>query len=255
MEKSELLLELKQLLDDGLIDHNEYELLKKKIVFELNKEKKTTTISDNTTQQISNKKKNTNSNNRRIAIFIISLLFVIGGAYIVLYSGIFEKDKTQTEAKEDVDYQELEEEKNNHDNLQEEEEENKETIPIPVSETPPPVSTGETTVVFVDEEIIDFPDVEASFPGGSAEMIKFINSNIKYPQTSIEMNEKGRVYLSFIVEPDGSITNIAVERGVSADLDREAKRLVRQMPRWVPGEAKGKKVRSRCRLPINFSLN
>jgi hypothetical protein len=97
MEKSELLFELKQLLDDGFIDHNEYELLKKKIVFGLNKEKRTTTISDNTTQQISNNKKNTNSNNRRIAIFIISLLFVIGGAYIVLYSGIFEKEKTQTE--------------------------------------------------------------------------------------------------------------------------------------------------------------
>jgi len=124
MEKSELLFELKQLLDDGFIDHNEYELLKKKIVFGLNKEKRTTTISDNTTQQISNNKKNTNSNNRRIAIFIISLLFVIGGAYIVLYSGIFEKEKTQTEAKDDVDYQELEEEKNNHDDLQEEEEEN-----------------------------------------------------------------------------------------------------------------------------------
>jgi len=135
------------------------------------------------------------------------------------------------------------------------EEENKETIPVPVVETPPPVPTGETTVVVVEEEIIDFPDVEAGFPGGPAEMIKFINSNIQYPQTSIEMNEQGRVYLSFVVEPDGSITNIAVERGVSADLDREAKRVVRQMPKWVPGEARGKKVRTRCRLPINFTLN
>jgi periplasmic protein TonB len=135
------------------------------------------------------------------------------------------------------------------------EEENKETIPVPVVETPPPVPVAETTIVSFEEEIIDFPDVEAGFPGGPAEMIKFINSNIQYPQTSIEMNEQGRVYLSFVVEPDGTISNIAVERGVSGDLDREAKRVVRQMPKWVPGEAKGKKVRTRCRLPINFTLN
>ena len=135
------------------------------------------------------------------------------------------------------------------------EEENKETIPTPVVETPPPVDLGEETVIEVEEEIIDFPDVEATFPGGPAAMIKFINENIQYPQTSIEMNEQGRVYLSFVVESDGSITNIAVERGVSSDLDREAKRVVRSMPKWTPGESKGKKARTRCRLPINFTLN
>jgi TonB family protein len=69
------------------------------------------------------------------------------------------------------------------------------------------------------------------------------------------LNEQGRVYLSFVVETDGSITNIAIERGVSTDLDKEAKRLLRNMPAWSPGEAKGKKSRTRCRLPINFTLN
>ncbi len=135
------------------------------------------------------------------------------------------------------------------------EEENTEVEPTPVVQTPPPVEVGPVEEVVVEEEIIDFPDVEASFPGGAAEMQKWIANNVQYPQTSIEMNEQGRVYLSFVVEPDGSITNINVERGVSNDLDREAKRLLRKMPKWVAGEAAGKKARTRCRLPINFTLN
>ena len=136
---------------------------------------------------------------------------------------------------------------------------------------PPPVFTEVSTVV---EEVVEFPDVEASFPCveffrydslgtivgqnqlcGSSAMMKWISKNVNYPQTSIEMNEQGRVFLSFVVEKDGSISNIAIERGVSPDLNREAKRVVRKMPNWIPGEASGRKVRARCRLPINFQLN
>ena len=85
-------------------------------------------------------------------------------------------------------------------------------------------------------------------------MMKYIQQNIQYPPTSIEMNEQGKVYLSFVVESDGSISNISIERGVSIDIDKEAKRIVRNMPKWSPGESKGKKCRTRCRLPINFQL-
>jgi len=118
----------------------------------------------------------------------------------------------------------------------------------------PDIKVGDPVVV-IDPPIIDFPDVEASFPGGAAALQKWIGENIQYPQTSIEMNEQGKVYLSFVVETDGSISNIAIERGVSSDLDKEAKRVVRKMPNWEAGEAKGKKARTRCRLPINFTLN
>ncbi len=119
---------------------------------------------------------------------------------------------------------------------------------------PPDIKIGNKDVV-IEDDIIDFPDVEASFLGGAAAMQRWIAENVNYPQTSIEMNEQGKVYLSFVVEADGSISNIAVERGVSQDLDKEAKRLIRKMPNWEPGEAKGKKARTRCRLPINFTLN
>ncbi len=135
------------------------------------------------------------------------------------------------------------------------EEENTEEEPAPVVQTPPPVAVAPVEEVVVEEEIIDFPDVEAGFPGGAAAMQKWIADNVNYPQTAIEMNEQGRVYLSFVVEPDGKISNIAVERGVSSDLDREAKRLLRKMPKWNAGEARGRKARTRCRLPINFTLN
>jgi protein TonB len=135
------------------------------------------------------------------------------------------------------------------------EEENKEEIATPVVDVLPDIKIEDETVIAPEAEVIEFPDVEASFPGGAAALQRWIVENIQYPQTSIEMNEQGRVYLSFVVEPDGSITNIAVERGVSTDLDREAKRVVRSMPRWNAGEAKGKKARTRCRLPINFTLN
>ena len=116
------------------------------------------------------------------------------------------------------------------------------------------VIVEEETVIVDEEEIIEFPDVEAEFKGGAQAMMKFIQENILYPPKSIEMNEQGKVYLSFIVELDGSISNVAVERGVSKDIDAEAKRIVRAMPKWTPGEAKGKKARTRCRVPINFQL-
>jgi len=148
------------------------------------------------------------------------------------------------------------------------EEENNEIEPVTVVEVKPPdvkiakeliigavvVVEEEVIAVVEEEEVIEFPEVEAEFIGGPQALMKYITLNVQYPPTSIEMNEQGKVYLSFVVEPDGSITNVVVERGVSPDLDREAKRVVRSMPKWKPGESKAKKLRTRCRLPINFQL-
>ena len=135
------------------------------------------------------------------------------------------------------------------------EEENIDEPPPPDVSPPDPPPIAEEEVIAVVEEIVEFPDVEAAFPCGPAAMMKWINDNISYPETSIEMNEQGRVFLQFVVEKDGSITNVKVDRGVSVDLDREAKRVIRKMPKWKPGETKGRAVRARCRLPINFQLS
>ena len=133
-------------------------------------------------------------------------------------------------------------------------EENKDEPPPPDIPYPPPPPLVEYQVTEVSAPIDEFPDVEAGFPCvtfykrdtlgniidsyelcGPMAMMRWINGNIKYPQTSIEMNEQGRVFLSFVVEKDGSITNVRVERGVSLDLDSEAKRVVKKMPKWIPG--------------------
>ncbi len=125
-----------------------------------------------------------------------------------------------------------------------------------------------------DAPVIKFPDEEATFPChtfysydtlgnvtgkqekcGVVAMMNWIGQNVVYPQTSLEMNEQGRVFLDFVVERDGSISNIKVVRGVSPDLDREAKRVIGRMPNWIPGKVSGRAVRTRCRMPINFQLH
>jgi protein TonB len=128
-------------------------------------------------------------------------------------------------------------------------------IPPTAQVTPPKPPPIKISVVEVAPPIVDFPDEDAEFPGGAAAMMKWINDNISYPETSIEMNEQGRVFLQFVVEKDGTITNVKVDRGISLDLDKEARRVIRSMPNWIPGEIGGRSIRARCRLPINFQLN
>jgi protein TonB len=103
-------------------------------------------------------------------------------------------------------------------------------------------------------EIIDYPDVEAGFPGGAAAMKKFLAENIKYPEIAMELGDQGRVFIEFVVNKDGSIEQVKVLRGVSREIDVEAKRVVRRMPEWQPAESNGEPVRARCRIPINFIL-
>lgn len=103
-------------------------------------------------------------------------------------------------------------------------------------------------------EVIEFPDVEAEFPGGTREMTRWINANIEYPETAIYDDAQGKVYLSFVVTEDGSIKGIEVERGVHRDLDSAAIEVIARMPRWTPAKFGGRNINSRCRLPIIFTL-
>jgi protein TonB len=109
-------------------------------------------------------------------------------------------------------------------------------------------------LVIAEEPIADFAEVEPTFPGGEAAMMTWIQENISYPQLAVEMGEQGIVYVQFVVNKDGSIEKVKIMRGVSDALDGEAKRVVRKMPRWTPGEQAGKKVRVRYTLPIHFRL-
>jgi TonB family protein len=97
--------------------------------------------------------------------------------------------------------------------------------------------------------------VEASYPGGNAALMKYISETIRYPEVSMDRNESGKVYLSFVIETDGSLSHVNVERGVSAEIDQEAMRIFIKSPKWEPAVCNGTTVRSRYRIPINFSLN
>lgn len=94
----------------------------------------------------------------------------------------------------------------------------------------------------------------AYFPGGQSALGEWLDVNVKYPQSCIDKKVEGEVIISFIVERDGSITNIRMEQSVDPALDAEARRVVGVMPNWVAGEMNGAKIRSRLMLPINFKL-
>lgn len=105
------------------------------------------------------------------------------------------------------------------------------------------------------EEIDPFPPVEAEYIGGVIKMQEDISDNLVYPQIDIELGQQGTVYVSFIVEKDGSVSNVQIERGISETIDREAKRIVREFPKWKPAENAYGKVRTIVRLPIKFIIH
>jgi protein TonB len=97
-------------------------------------------------------------------------------------------------------------------------------------------------------------DKRAIFPGGHIKMAAFIKENLKYPEDAANYSIQGRVIVKFVVEEDGSISDIKVVRGVHPSLDAEAVRVVKLMPKWQPAERGGKPVRSRFNFPVYFKL-
>ncbi len=105
----------------------------------------------------------------------------------------------------------------------------------------------EGQVFFIVE---DMPE----FPGGELALRKFIANAIKYPVIAQENGIMGKVYVNFVVDTDGSITNARIARGVDNSLDKEALRVVNTLPKWKPGQQRGKPVRVSYTVPINFVL-
>lgn len=105
-----------------------------------------------------------------------------------------------------------------------------------------------------DRKIESFVDEEAHFQDNYKALMSYIQNNLVYPQYAIEHDLNGKVYLKFVVEADGRITNVNVMRGASPCLDREAVRVISEMPNWVPGKMQGVNVASYFQLPLNFFL-
>ena len=105
-----------------------------------------------------------------------------------------------------------------------------------------------------EQEIFQIVEEMPSYPGGDAKLMEFVAKNIKYPQIARETGIQGRVFVGFVVEPDGSVSNVKVLRGIGGGCDEEAMRVVKSMPKWKPGKQRGKAVRVSYMLPVNFKL-
>jgi len=106
------------------------------------------------------------------------------------------------------------------------------------------------------EEMQIFMVVESmpEYPGGEAALYKYLAENIKYPQMAKESGIQGRVFVTFVVERDGRVTDVRVLRGIGGGCDEEAIRVVQGMPKWAPGKQRGKSVRVQYNLPVKFTL-
>ena len=105
-----------------------------------------------------------------------------------------------------------------------------------------------------DAEVFIIVEDMPEFPGGELALRRWIGSNIKYPVIAAENGIQGKVYVTFVVDKDGSISNARIARGVDPSLDQEALRVVNQLPKWKPGKQRGKPVRVSYTVPINFQL-
>lgn len=105
-----------------------------------------------------------------------------------------------------------------------------------------------------DDEIFQVVEEMPEFPGGMAECMKFIAKNIQYPAISQENGVQGKVIVRFVVNKDGSVSDAEVARSVDPYLDKEALRIIGQMPKWKPGKQRGELVRVRYTVPVTFRL-
>jgi protein TonB len=106
-----------------------------------------------------------------------------------------------------------------------------------------------------EEEIFMVVEDQPEFPGGTAALLDYLRKNIKYPAICRENNIQGRVLVTFIVNKDGAIVEPEVVKSVHPQLDREALRVISTMPNWKPGSQRGKPVRVKYTVPVNFRLN
>jgi len=105
-----------------------------------------------------------------------------------------------------------------------------------------------------ENKVFDVVEQMPSYPGGMGALMQYLSSNIKYPVIAEENGIQGRVICTFVVERDGSITDVRIAKSVDPSLDKEAMRVVSKMPRWIPGKQNGSAVRVKYTLPVTFRL-
>lgn len=116
------------------------------------------------------------------------------------------------------------------------------------------VNAQKTVVAQKNQQVFDVVEQMPEYPGGMQALFEYLSQNLKYPEDAKEQKIEGRVIAIFVVETDGSISNVEVVKPVFPSLDAEAVRVLSGMPKWKPGMQSGKVVRVKYTVPINFSL-
>lgn len=118
----------------------------------------------------------------------------------------------------------------------------------------PNISFSQNTTGETDAPVLTVVEKMPIFSGGENELYKYVASSVVYPTVAKESGITGTVIVTFIVEKDGSVTNVKILKGIGGGCDEEALRVVKAMPKWSPGKQDGKPVRVQFNLPIRFSL-
>lgn len=140
--------------------------------------------------------------------------------------------------------------------LKPEPEKNQDFDPIEIEDDNPWIEMEFYPPIVDEDEPISISQQMPEFPGGEKAMYQFLRDNINYPELATKHAIEGTVYLKFVIERDGSVSNIEILQGVpgGAMCDREAIRVVEKMPKWMPGKQRGREVRVNFTLPIRFKL-
>ncbi len=104
------------------------------------------------------------------------------------------------------------------------------------------------------EEVLIFAETQPSFPGGIEAFYSYLSETVTYPKQAIRRGVSGKVFVEFVVDKDGSLSQLRVAKGIGADCDEEALRVVKNSPCWNPGKQRGRSVRVRMVVPITFKL-
>lgn len=128
--------------------------------------------------------------------------------------------------------------------------------PVPIEPAPPVAPIGFEPEPIVPEIIplVRIAEKMPEFVGGEKALYAFLSENVRYPKMALENNVEGKVFVEFIVNSDGTISDVKVLRPAGFGMDEEAKRVIKSMPKWIPGKQGGKEVRVMYVIPINFSL-
>ncbi|TAF94802.1 MAG: energy transducer TonB [Cytophagia bacterium] len=131
---------------------------------------------------------------------------------------------------------------------------NAEEVIVAPEETGPVKEEAKAVEVVAEETIFQVVEQQPEFPGGTSAMMSYLGKNIKYPAAASRANVSGKVYLTFVVNTDGSIQDVQTLKGLGFGCDEEAQRVIRSMPKWKPGKQSGRSVRVKFNLPVSFVL-